>query len=121
MTERLDATPPPDIAQRGLKSFVKGVLPAFLASMIRDCQGLPAPVVFTYLRLRALRSVRLRSDRGKLRRHPRSLLFVCHGNIMRSPVAAELFRQPTAGRPIREPSRLQWTSASHSTRIDRSC
>jgi protein-tyrosine phosphatase len=61
--------------------------------MVRDCQGLPAPVVYTYLRLRALRSVGLRSDRRKLRRHPRSLLFVCHGNVMRSPVAAELFRQ----------------------------
>jgi protein-tyrosine phosphatase len=93
MTERLDATPPPDIARRGLKSLVKGVLPAFVVSMVRDCQGLPAPVVYTYLRLRALRSVRLRSDRRKLRRHPRSLLFVCHGNVMRSPVAAELFRQ----------------------------
>jgi protein-tyrosine phosphatase len=34
----------------------------------------------------------VRSDRAKLRREPRSLLFVCHGNVMRSPVAAELFR-----------------------------
>jgi len=93
MTERLDATPPPDIAHGGLKSFVKRVSPAFVVSMVRDCQGLPAPMVFTYLRLRAARSVRLRSDWAKLRRRPRSLLFVCHGNVMRSPVAAELFRQ----------------------------
>jgi protein-tyrosine phosphatase len=53
---------------------------------------MPPEMVFTYLRLRAARWLRLRSDRRKLRRSPRSILFVCHGNVMRSPVAAELFR-----------------------------
>ncbi len=53
---------------------------------------MPPEMVFTYLRLRAARWLRLRADRRKLRRSPRSILFVCHGNIMRSPVAAELFR-----------------------------
>ena len=59
MTERLDAAPPPEIAKRR-QIAVKGVLPAFLVSIVHDCKGLPAPVVFTYLRLRALRSFRLR-------------------------------------------------------------
>jgi protein-tyrosine phosphatase len=33
-----------------------------------------------------------RVDAVKLDKRPRSLLFVCHGNIMRSPFAAELTR-----------------------------
>jgi len=91
MTEPRGATPAPGVARRG-KSVVKKALPAFVLSIVRDCEGLPAPVVFTYLRLRAARWAHLRSDRAKVRRRPRSLLFVCHGNVMRSPVAAELFR-----------------------------
>jgi protein-tyrosine phosphatase len=60
--------------------------------MVRDCEGMPTAMVLTYLRLRATRWIGIRSDRAKLRRERRSLLFVCHGNVMRSPVAAELFR-----------------------------
>lgn len=71
---------------------IKRALPAFLVDAARDCQGLPPGMALTYVRLRIARALRLRSDRGKLRRSPRSLLFVCHGNVMRSPVAAELFR-----------------------------
>jgi len=94
VSERRDAAaPPPDSPQRGLRSFLKAALPEFAATIVRDCRGLPRPVAVTYLRLRALRAIGLRSDRAKLRRRPppRSLLFVCHGNVMRSPVAAELF------------------------------
>lgn len=83
--------PQPDAA-RGLKGLLKRSLPSFALEIARDCAGFPAPVAVTYLRLRAARWFRLRSDRRKLRRQPRSLLFVCHGNVMRSPVAAELFR-----------------------------
>ncbi len=68
------------------------MLPAFVVGAIRDCEGMPAEMAFTYARLRVLRGLGLRSDRKKLRRSPRSLLFICHGNVMRSPVAAELFR-----------------------------
>jgi protein-tyrosine phosphatase len=91
MTERLDAVPP-EIANAGVRSLLKALLPAFVVSIVHDCRGMPAPVALTYVRLRALRRLGLRSDRAKLRRRPRSLLFVCHGNVMRSPVAAELVR-----------------------------
>jgi protein-tyrosine phosphatase len=54
---------------------------------------MPPDKAITYLRLRAWRKLGLRSDKAILRRlRPRAVLFVCHGNIMRSPIAAELFR-----------------------------
>jgi len=71
---------------------IKRVLPALIVDAVRDCQGLPSYTVAAYVRLRLARALRIRSDRPKLRGSPHSLLFVCHGNIMRSPVAAELFR-----------------------------
>jgi protein-tyrosine-phosphatase len=86
------AGPPTSQPSGGLKSLLKTLLPAFAVSIARDCEGLPPVLAFTYLRLRATRGFRLRSDRPKLRRRPRSILFVCHGNVMRSPLAAELFR-----------------------------
>lgn len=81
-------TPP-----RGIKPLLKRMLPSFLLGMVRDCEGMAPAVAFTYVRLRVARWLRLRGDRRRLRRRPRSLLFVCHGNVMRSPVAAELFRK----------------------------
>jgi len=92
MNERADADVPRQAAHKSVRSVLRAVLPSFVIAIARDCQGLPAPMVVTYLRLRALRRLGLRSDRAKLRRRPRSLLFVCHGNVMRSPVAAELVR-----------------------------
>jgi protein-tyrosine-phosphatase len=54
---------------------------------------MPIDKALSYLRLRAWRRLGLRSDRSILRRlRPESVLFVCHGNILRSPMAAELFR-----------------------------
>src|SRR5262249_18705979 len=86
-------TPPPtNRSTPTLRARAKRSLPTFVVEAVRDCEGLPPQMVITYLRLRTHRWVRSRSDGRKLRRAPRSLLFVCHGNIMRSPVAAELFR-----------------------------
>lgn len=76
-----------------LRDFVKRLIPASAVPLIRDCKEMPVDKAITYLRLRAWRKLRLRSDRTVLRRlRPQSVLFVCHGNIMRSPMAAELFR-----------------------------
>lgn len=76
-----------------LREVVKRLIPASAAPIIRDCREMPVDKAITYLRLRAWRKLRLRSDRAVLRRlRPQSVLFVCHGNIMRSPMAAELFR-----------------------------
>lgn len=80
-----------------LREVVKRLIPASAAPIIRDCREMPVDKAITYLRLRAWRKLRLRSDRAVLRRlRPQSVLFVCHGNIMRSPMAAELFRARVA-------------------------
>jgi protein-tyrosine phosphatase len=77
----------------GLKDALKRVLPAPAVEVLRGCQGMPAATALTYLRLRLWRTLGLRSDRSIVRRvRPESVLFVCHGNIMRSPMAAEVFR-----------------------------
>ena len=84
------------LAAQTVRTRIKRVIPAFVLDAAHDCQGLPRRTRVTYLRLRLGRALRLRSDRAKLRHAPRSLLFVCHGNVMRSPVAAELFRARAA-------------------------
>lgn len=76
-----------------LREVVKRLIPASAAPIIRDFREMPVDKAITYLRLRAWRKLGLRSDKAILRRlRPQSVLFVCHGNIMRSPMAAELFR-----------------------------
>lgn len=76
-----------------LREFVKRLIPAAAAPIVRDCREMPPDKAITYLRLRAWRKLGLRSDRAVVRRlRPQAVLFVCHGNIMRSPMAAELFR-----------------------------
>jgi len=76
-----------------LRDLIKRLIPAAAAPIVRDCREMPVDKAITYLRLRAWRKLGLRSDASVLRRiRPQSVLFVCHGNIMRSPMAAELFR-----------------------------
>lgn len=76
-----------------LREFFKRLIPAAAAPIVRDCREMPPDKAITYLRLRAWRKLGLRSDRAVVRRlRPQAVLFVCHGNIMRSPMAAELFR-----------------------------
>jgi protein-tyrosine phosphatase len=76
-----------------LRDLAKRLIPASAVPLLRDCKEMPVDKAITYLRLRAWRKLRLRSDKAILRRlRPQSVLFVCHGNIMRSPMAAELFR-----------------------------
>jgi protein-tyrosine phosphatase len=80
-----------------LRDLAKRLVPAAAAPIVRDCRDMPADVAITYLRLRAWRKLHLRSDRAVLRRlKPKSVLFICHGNIMRSPMAEELFRARVA-------------------------
>src|ERR1041385_3070082 len=76
-----------------LRERLKRLIPAAAAPIVRDCREMPPDKAITYLRVRAWRKLRLRSDRAVLRRlRPRTILFVCHGNIMRSPLAASLFQ-----------------------------
>lgn len=86
-----------------MATLVKRIVPASLSGVLSECRGMPVDKALSYLRLRAWRRLGLRSDRSILRRlRPESVLFVCHGNILRSPMAAELFRLRVAerGRPI---------------------
>jgi protein-tyrosine phosphatase len=75
-----------------VRQRVKRILPPLLGTAARDCAGLPLRVVLTYVRLRTARILGARRDEARLSERPASLLFVCHGNIMRSPFAAELTR-----------------------------
>jgi protein-tyrosine phosphatase len=96
-----------------LREFLKRLIPAAAAPIIRDCSEMSPDKAITYLRLRAWRKFRLRSDRAVLRRlRPRTILFVCHGNIMRSPMAAALFekRAGPLARDIGVASAGTWTT-----------
>ena len=96
-----------------LKTLAKRILPPSAADMVRDCRAMPVSTVLSYLRLRAWRRIGIRSDRAILRRRrPQSVLFVCHGNIMRSPMAAEVFRErmEKLGRTVGVGSAGTWTT-----------
>lgn len=75
-----------------MRDKLKRVLPRAVVAAARECSGLPPHVVMTYLRLRAARGIGARRDLSAVPAQPKTLLFVCHGNIMRSPFAAELTR-----------------------------
>jgi low molecular weight protein-tyrosine phosphatase len=85
------------VTRGDVKDLLKRIIPKSTADVLRDCRGMPLSTALTYLRIRAWRRLGLRSDRAILRRvTPESVLFVCHGNIMRSPMAAEVFRHRMA-------------------------
>jgi protein-tyrosine-phosphatase len=77
-----------------LKELVKRVLPQKVLSFLSDCRDIGPAGQWIYLKLRISRAVR---RRGKEWRNTaagiRSVLFVCSGNIIRSPMAAALLRQ----------------------------
>ena len=75
------------------KGVLKRALPESAIDVLRNCRGMPVSTALTYIRLRLWRRIGLRSDRAIVRRlRVESVLFVCHGNIMRSPMAEEVFR-----------------------------
>src|SRR5690242_359408 len=69
----------------------KRLVPRSLGAALRDCVGLAPRSAMTYLCLRIARSIGARSDDVRAGQTT-SLLFVCHGNIMRSPFAEALTR-----------------------------
>ena len=72
---------------RAAKRFV----PRSLVAALRDFAGLPPHSAVTYVRLRIARAMGVRADAVRAS-ETSSLLFVCHGNIMRSPFAEALAR-----------------------------
>jgi len=80
------------------KAIVKRCLPDSILNHMRACRALERRDRSTYWRLWLLCALRMR--RSELRRIPaaiRSLLFVCRGNIIRSPMATALLRQCVSG------------------------
>jgi protein-tyrosine-phosphatase/predicted ATP-grasp superfamily ATP-dependent carboligase len=74
-----------------VKQFVKKLIPNRIINQIRTSRGLGGEDRATYIKLQILRALGLRVNR--LKEIPGHVLFVCHGNIIRSPMAAELLRQ----------------------------
>ena len=92
----------------------KRFIPRSIDALLRECSGMPLDKALSLLRLRLWRRLGLRSDRRILRRvKPESVLFVCHANIIRSPMAAELFRSRMAAldKAIGVASAGTWTTA----------
>lgn len=84
---------------------IKDIVPRSLLSHIRIFRRLSGRPRWSYLLAQTLRALLPRSFRlRKLPRWPRSVLFVCHGNIMRSPMAAALLekelRSHSGGCPV---------------------
>jgi protein-tyrosine phosphatase len=92
-----------------LKELVKRVLPQKAVSFLSDCRDIGPAGRWTYLKLRISRAVR---RRGKEWRNTaagiRSVLFVCSGNVIRSPMAAALLRQSL---PYQNRAKISATSA----------
>jgi protein-tyrosine-phosphatase/predicted ATP-grasp superfamily ATP-dependent carboligase len=82
------------IAISDTKQIIKRLMPSPLEQHIRTSRILDRRAGNVYLKLQLLRLLRLR--RGFPRRIPpgvKSILFVCHGNLIRSPMAAALLRR----------------------------
>jgi protein-tyrosine phosphatase len=75
-----------------IRQAIRRVLPARLLEHLRVSRELGGRAGWIYLKRYVLRLLGLRRD-GKraLPVRPQSVLFVCHGNIIRSPMAAALF------------------------------
>jgi len=92
----------------------KRFVPGSVVDALRDCAGLSASTALTYIRLRIARSLGARTDEVRANKTS-SVLFVCHGNIMRSPFAEQLAR----ARLDATPRRLVVRSAGTDARADR--
>jgi len=95
--------------------LVRRLLPRSVIDRLRVGRALPAQSRRIYLRRQLKRVLRLHRDRThKLPSAVRSILVVCHGNIIRSPMAAALLRMRVARL---EPSALEVFSAGTSASV----
>ena len=79
-----------------LKRLLKRIAPGPLLSAVRDYREIDASKRSVYARLRMLRFLGMRRDRPKVTSESRRFLFICFGNIMRSPMAAALLANRVA-------------------------
>ena len=83
-----------------LKSGAKRALPKGLVAEFRRMHSLSMKERIIYLRIRVLDKLRLHNrDSSRLAKSARSVLFVCFGNIMRSPMCEALMNQALAAIP----------------------
>lgn len=84
-----------------IRQATRRVLPAQLLTHLRIARELGGRARWIYLKLCLLRLLGWRhDDKRALPVRPRSVLFVCHGNIIRSPMAAALFESQLRTRSV---------------------
>jgi len=77
-----------------LKARLKGLLPRGLAHAVGDFRNVSPAARLTYLRLWVFRALRIQREAFRdMDFKIRSVLIVCYGNIIRSPVAAALVKK----------------------------
>lgn len=82
------------LARDLVKRMVMPLIPAALVTLRRRSRGLETRARRMYVWLAIKRALKLRRDRLPVSlSHIQSVLFVCHGNILRSPMAAALFKK----------------------------
>jgi protein-tyrosine phosphatase len=85
----------------GLKQWLRRLIPGFLLKERDTFFRLGPKAGALYARYRLLDRMGVRPQkRERISPSPKSILFVCFGNIMRSPMAEAMFRQCTAGTHI---------------------
>lgn len=82
------------ILRSSVKTAVRGAIPPRLLSKLRTYRSLPPQIAPVYARCQLRRT--LAQPRNTLPPDIRSALFLCHGNIIRSPMAEALFRRSCA-------------------------
>ena len=81
-----------------MKRLLKRIAPRPLLAAVRNYRDIDASKRSVYARLRTLRLLGIRRDLPKVTTASHKFLFVCFGNIMRSPMAAALLEQRVASR-----------------------
>jgi protein-tyrosine-phosphatase len=82
------------LAGSDLRAVTKRALPRSLVFPLKSYKRLEGRERSVYIRMRLLRALGLHSDRKrKIPPDARCLVFICHGNIMRSPMSEALFKQ----------------------------
>jgi protein-tyrosine-phosphatase len=76
-----------------LRAALRRILPAWVGEAVDDWHVLGSHARVTYLRLRTARWLGLRRDAPQVKPSVRHVLFVCHGNIIRSAFAEHLARR----------------------------
>ncbi|MEP6999505.1 MAG: low molecular weight protein-tyrosine-phosphatase, partial [bacterium] len=101
-----------------LKRLLKRIAPRALLLAVRDFRETNPNTRSVYVRLRVVRLLGLRRDRPKVTPATKNFLFVCYGNIMRSPMAAGLLEQRVAERGDEVDIRSAGTNAKPGRRAE---